>query len=46
MNYKSSWCLYAGDDTVSVLEPKVVNEEQDPEFFKITPFNFSGNSFS
>ena len=46
MNYKSSWCLYTGSSDVPALEPKVLNEEEDPSFFDYTPYNFSGKSFS
>jgi len=28
------------------LEPKVIPENEDPNYFEYTPFNFSGKSFS
>lgn len=46
MNFKSSWCLFIGDETCPALETKVQNENEDPNFYLDTPFNLSGNSFT
>lgn len=44
--YRGSWCLFVGDDKDEPLEPKVVNEDKEPNFFRDTPYNFSGKSFT
>lgn len=44
--YKGSWCLFIGNEKDEPLEPKVVNEEKDKNFFTHTPYNFSGKSFT
>lgn len=44
--YKGSWCLFIGNEKDEPLEPKVVNEEKDKNFFSHTPYNFSGKSFT
>ena len=46
MCYKASWCLYIGDNESPALEPKVLNEDSEPDFYEYTPYNFSGKSFS
>jgi len=46
MYYRSSWCLFIGDDKESPLEPKVENEDGTPNYFSYTPYNFSGKSFT
>lgn len=46
MGFKSSWCLYTGSMKCPALEPKVIPENEDPNYFEYTPFNFSGKSFS
>jgi len=44
--YKGSWCLFIGNEKDEPLEPKVVNEDKDKNFFSHTPYNFSGKSFT
>lgn len=44
--YNSSWCLFAGNEKDEPLEPKVVNENKEANFFTHTPYNFSGRSFT
>jgi hypothetical protein len=46
MYYRSSWCLFIGDDGEAPLEPKVENEDGTNNYFSYTPYNFSGKSFT
>jgi Telomeric single stranded DNA binding POT1/CDC13 len=46
MYYRSSWCLFIGNDGESPLEPKVENEDGTENYFSYTPYNFSGKSFT
>lgn len=46
MFYRSSWCLFIGNDGESPLEPKVENEDGTNNYFSYTPYNFSGKSFT
>lgn len=46
MYYRSSWCLFIGNDTEAPLEPKVENEDGTNNYFSYTPYNFSGKSFT
>jgi hypothetical protein len=45
MNYKSSWCLYLGDESSPALESKVDEEDKD-YCLRENPYNLSGKSFS
>jgi hypothetical protein len=44
--YRGSWCLFVGNEKDAPLEPKVVNENKEANFFTHTPYNFSGKSFT
>lgn len=44
--YRGSWCLFVGNERDAPLEPKVVNENKEANFFTHTPYNFSGKSFT
>jgi hypothetical protein len=44
--FRGSWCLFVGNDKDKPLEPKVVNEHNEANFFSHTPYNFSGKSFT
>jgi len=46
MYYRSSWCLFIGNDGEAPLEPKVENEDGTNNYFSYTPYNFSGKSFT
>lgn len=46
MYYRSSWCLFIGNDSEAPLEPKVENEDGTENYFSYTPYNFSGKSFT
>ena len=46
MYYRSSWCLFIGNDHEAPLEPKVENEDGTNNYFSYTPYNFSGKSFT
>lgn len=46
MFFRSSWCLFIGNEKDKPNEPKVVNEEKTANFFRDTPYNFSGRSFT
>lgn len=46
MYYRSSWCLFIGNDGEAPLEPKVENEDGTENYFSYTPYNFSGKSFT
>ena len=46
MYYRSSWCLFIGNDNEPPLEPKVENEDGTNNYFSYTPYNFSGKSFT
>lgn len=46
MFYRSSWCLFIGNDGEAPLEPKVENEDGTENYFSYTPYNFSGKSFT
>lgn len=46
MYYRSSWCLFIGNDSEAPLEPKVENEDGTNNYFSYTPYNFSGKSFT
>ena len=46
MYYRSSWCLFIGNDGEAPLEPKVENEDGTNNYFSYTPYNFSGRSFT
>lgn len=46
MYYRSSWCLFIGNDGELPLEPKVENEDGTDNYFSYTPYNFSGKSFT
>jgi hypothetical protein len=46
MYYRSSWCLFIGQDSEAPLEPKVENEDGTNNYFSYTPYNFSGKSFT
>lgn len=46
MFYRSSWCLFIGNDGEAPLEPKVENEDGTDNYFSYTPYNFSGKSFT
>ena len=46
MYYRSSWCLFIGNDNEAPLEPKVENEDGTNNYFSYTPYNFSGKSFT
>lgn len=46
MYYRSSWCLFIGNDNQAPLEPKVENEDGTSNYFSYTPYNFSGKSFT
>nr|Q06184.1 RecName: Full=Telomere-binding protein 51 kDa subunit [Moneuplotes crassus]AAA29127.1 51 kDa telomere-binding protein [Moneuplotes crassus] len=46
MYYRSSWCLFIGNDKEAPLEPKVENEDGTNNYFSYTPYNFSGKSFT
>ncbi len=44
--FRGSWCLFVGNEKDAPLEPKVVNEGNEANFFTHTPYNFSGKSFT
>ena len=44
--FRGAWCLFVGNTSQDPIEPKVVNEEKEKNFFNHTPYNFSGKSFT
>ena len=44
--FRGSWCLFVGNTSDQPIEPKVVNEDKEKNFFDHTPYNFSGKSFT
>ena len=44
--FKSAWCLFVGNTADKPVEPKVINEENEKNFFDHTPYNFLGKSFT